>query len=65
MSLPLVLDRRERQTIVAALRYWRDEMAPYPELQETYLEDSRVPCLNAEEIDALCRELTREPSDGD
>jgi hypothetical protein len=64
MPQPVLLDRRERQTTVAALRYWRDEMCPHPDIQGFYFEDPNVVPLNEDEIEGLCQRLIT-ASDGD
>jgi len=39
MPTDVRLTVRERLTLAAALRFWRDEMVPSPELQRFYFEE--------------------------
>ncbi len=50
--------RRELATLVAALRFWRDEMTPHePEGMESYFEGLAAKPLSADAIEALCERL--------
>lgn len=65
MPPPLTLTRRERQTTLAALRYWQDEMVPHPDIQGFYFQDPDVVPLTGDEIDALCMRLAAVSDTGD
>jgi hypothetical protein len=52
------LDARELATVLAALRYWQEEMVPHAgPCNLTHFADM-LP-LDADEIDALCERLNR------
>lgn len=61
------LTARELATVLAALRFWQDEMGPHPHAGGCYPEDfGDARPLGAAEIDALCERLNtaREVSHG-
>jgi hypothetical protein len=53
------LTRRERQTIRAALLFWREENVPHQEIQRHYFDIPEPDPLNGDEIAGLRSRLNR------
>lgn len=53
MPDPVELTVRERQTIRAALLFWREENVPHVDIQRFYFDISDPDPLTGEEIDTL------------
>jgi len=53
MPDPIELTVRERQTIRAALLFWREENVPHEEIQRHYFDIPDPQPLTGDEIDAL------------
>lgn len=60
------LTERELATVLAALRYWQDEMSPYASATAYPEHFDGVEPLNSREIDDLCQRLdtTQEATHG-
>ena len=60
-EITLPLSSRELATVIAALRYWRDEMVPHaPDLMSPYFEGLRGPPLSMGELQKLLDRLVQE-----
>lgn len=53
MPDPIELTSRERQTIRAALLFWREENVPHGDIQHFYFDIPDPDPLSGDEVDAL------------